>query len=209
MLKKCKISCFKIKFCGEYGCHLILSRLPVPWSFSMLPFRSWSWSTSWSRSSWPSSKIQKSNTINLGVEWGDLNTIHVHWLNVFECTTATSPQKWGSIAPAASPFLAATHRRNAVIYPRLYVDLCASISPRCAATSPRDEMTLQMQQIPSSVTSPLCIRKTPSVQGYNARKVNCSCAYTAYILKPVLSIKEFVNKKICSVSLLSEEDKSI
>ena len=24
-------------------------------------------------------------------------------------------------------------------------------------------------------------------QGYNARKVNCSCVYSAYILKPVLS----------------------
>ena len=167
----------------------------------MLPFRSWSWSTSWSRSSWPSSKIQNSNTIlntfntaetglrnkninfnNLGVVWGDLNTIHVHWQNVFECTTATSPQKWGSIAPAASPFLAGTHRRNAVIYPRLYVDLCASISPRCTATSPRDEMTLQMQQIPSSVTSPLCIRKTPSVQGYNARKV-ISEVYASFVLQ--------------------------
>ena len=26
-----------------------------------------------------------------------------------------------------------------------------------------------------------------SIQGYNARKVNCSCVYSAYILKPVLS----------------------
>ena len=45
-------------------------------------------------------------------------------------------------------------------------------------------------------------------QGYNARKVNCSCVYSAYILKPVLS--EFVNKNTCiSARLVSEEVKSI
>ena len=32
-------------------------------------------------------------------------------------------------------------------------------------------------------------------QGYNERKVNCSCEQSAYILKPVLSVwAEFVNK---------------
>ena len=46
-------------------------------------------------------------------------------------------------------------------------------------------------------------------QGYNARKVNCSCVNSAYILKPVLWA-EFVNKNRCiSVRLVSEEDKSI
>ena len=45
-------------------------------------------------------------------------------------------------------------------------------------------------------------------QGYNARKVNFSCVYFAYILKPVLS--EFVKKNRCiSVRLVSEEVKSI
>ena len=29
--------------------------------------------------------------------------------------------------------------------------------------------------------------KAELTQGYNARKVNCSCVYSAYILKPVLS----------------------
>ena len=43
-----------------------------------------------------------------------------------------------------------------------------------------------------------------SAQGYNARKVNYSCVYSAYKLKPVLWA-EFVNR----VSLVSEEDKSI
>ena len=47
-------------------------------------------------------------------------------------------------------------------------------------------------------------------QGYNARKVNCSCVYSAYILKPVLSGRNFVNKNRCiSVRLVSEEVKSI
>ena len=33
------------------------------------------------------------------------------------------------------------------------------------------------------------IRKIETIktQGYDARKVNCSCVYSAYILKPVLS----------------------
>ena len=31
-------------------------------------------------------------------------------------------------------------------------------------------------------------------QGNNARKVNCCCAFSAYILKPVLSGMEFVKK---------------
>ena len=30
-------------------------------------------------------------------------------------------------------------------------------------------------------------KKHAAYQGYNARKVNCSCVYSAYILKPVLS----------------------
>jgi len=47
-----------------------------------------------------------------------------------------------------------------------------------------------------------CDTKT---QGYNARKFNFSCVYSAYILKP-----EFVNKNRCiSVRLVSEEVKSI
>ena len=31
------------------------------------------------------------------------------------------------------------------------------------------------------------IKKNSSAQGTNARKVNCGCVYSAYILKPVLS----------------------
>ena len=47
-------------------------------------------------------------------------------------------------------------------------------------------------------------------QGCNARKVNCGRVYSAYILKPVLFMVEFVNKNICiSVRLVSEEVKSI
>ena len=43
-------------------------------------------------------------------------------------------------------------------------------------------------------------------------KVNCSCVYSAYILKPVLSGRNLKkkNKNRCiSVRLVSEEDKSI
>jgi len=48
------------------------------------------------------------------------------------------------------------------------------------------------------------------LQGTNARKVNCGRVYSAYILKPVLSGAEFVNKNRCiSVCLVAEEDKSI
>ena len=52
----------------------------------------------------------------------------------------------------------------------------------------------------------------PLTQGYNIRKVNCSCVYSAYILKSVFSSEssEFVNKNRCiSIRLISEEDKSI
>ena len=45
---------------------------------------------------------------------------------------------------------------------------------------------------------------------YNAKKVNCSYVYSAYILNPVLLGVEFVNKNRCSsVRLVSEEVKSI
>ena len=42
-------------------------------------------------------------------------------------------------------------------------------------------------------------------QGYNARKVNCSCVYSAYILKPVLSGRTLQTR----IDAPSEEDKSI
>ena len=51
-------------------------------------------------------------------------------------------------------------------------------------------------------------RLTSSVQGCNARKVNCGCVYSVYILKPVLWA-EFVNSRCISVHLVSEEVKSI
>ena len=44
-------------------------------------------------------------------------------------------------------------------------------------------------------------------QGYNARKVSCSCVFSAFILKLVL-FGGFLNKNRCiSVSLVSEEVK--
>jgi len=46
------------------------------------------------------------------------------------------------------------------------------------------------------------------IQGYNARKVNCSCVYTALHIET--NWAEFVNKNRCiSVRLVSEEVKSI
>ena len=36
-----------------------------------------------------------------------------------------------------------------------------------------------------------------SIQGYNARKVNCSCVFSAYILKTSSLWTEFVNKNRC------------
>ena len=45
-----------------------------------------------------------------------------------------------------------------------------------------------------------------SMQGNNARKVNCGCVYSAYIFLWA----EFVNKNRCtSVRLVSKENKSI
>ena len=45
-------------------------------------------------------------------------------------------------------------------------------------------------------------------QGYNARKVNCSCVYSAYISEPSSLWAEFVNKNRCiSVRLVPEEEK--
>ena len=47
-------------------------------------------------------------------------------------------------------------------------------------------------------------------QGFNARKVNCGCVYSAYIYETSSLWAEFVNKNRCiSVRLVSEEDKSI
>ena len=49
-------------------------------------------------------------------------------------------------------------------------------------------------------------------QGYNSRKVNCSCVYSAYSVHIETSslLAEFVNKNRCiSIRLVSEEDKSI
>ena len=48
-------------------------------------------------------------------------------------------------------------------------------------------------------------------KGYNARKVNCSCVYSAYVYIETSSLwAEFVNKnRDISVRLVSEEVKSI
>ena len=48
-----------------------------------------------------------------------------------------------------------------------------------------------------------------SDQGCKARKVNCSCVYSAYILKPVLSGRNLQTRIDISVQLVSEEVKSI
>ena len=45
---------------------------------------------------------------------------------------------------------------------------------------------LNLPEIPPDLGFPVWIEDDVS-QGYNARKVNCSCMYSAYILKPVLS----------------------
>ena len=40
-------------------------------------------------------------------------------------------------------------------------------------------------------------------QGYNARKVNCCCVYSAYILKPVLSGQNLLTRIDSSVFVYS------
>ena len=40
-----------------------------------------------------------------------------------------------------------------------------------------------------SVTDLQGTHKPALIQGCNARKVNCSCVYSAYILKPVLCVR--------------------
>ena len=55
----------------------------------------------------------------------------------------------------------------------------------CSLTYTENGVKCVLQPLLSTVYS-ICSVKSV-LQGYNERKVNCSCVYSAYILKPVLS----------------------